>query len=67
MQEADMWFLTDDYITVCNFANLDEDNVRMIKEKSLQAFQTKLKNNSTILSTLLDRLFSRFKGENYGD
>ena len=36
------------------------------REKSIKAFKTKLKKNSTILSTLLDRVFSRFKGDNNG-
>ncbi len=66
MQEADDWFKSDDYMTVCSFANIDESNVKMIKEKSIKAFKTKLKKNSTILSTLLDRVFSRFKGDNNG-
>ena len=66
MQEADDWFQSDDYMTVCSFANIDESNVKMIKEKSIKAFKTKLKKNSTILSTLLDRLFSRFRGDNNG-
>ena len=66
MQEADDWFMSDDYMTVCDFANLEQSNVKMIKEKSITAFKTKLNKNSTILSTLLDRLFSRFKGGNDG-
>lgn len=67
MQEADNWFMSDDYMTVCDFANMEKSNVKMIKEKSIKAFKTKLKNNSTILSTLLDRIFSRFKGDNNGN
>ena len=67
MQEADNWFMSDDYMTVCDFANIDKSNVKMIKEKSIIAFKTKLKKNSTILSTLLDRVFSRFKGDNNGN
>ena len=67
MQEADDWFSSDDYMTVCSFANIDDSNVKMIKEQSIKAFKTKLKKNSTILSTLLDRLFSRFKGDNNGN
>ena len=66
MHEADDWFMSDDYMTVCDFADMEQSNVKMIKEKSIQAFKTKLKNNSTILSTLLDRIFSRFKGDNNG-
>ena len=66
MQEADDWFMSDDYMTVCDFADMEQSNVKMIKEKSIKAFKTKLKKNSTILSTLLDRLFSRFRGDNNG-
>ena len=66
MQEADNWFMSDDFMSVCDFASIDESNVKMIKEKSIKAFKTKLKKNSTILSTLLDRLFSRFRGDNNG-
>tara|TARA_R100000655_G_C2999360_1_gene194129 strand:+ start:6127 stop:6444 length:318 start_codon:yes stop_codon:yes gene_type:complete len=66
MQEADSWFMSDDFMSVCDFASIDESNVKMIKEKSIKAFKTKLKKNSTILSTLLDRVFSRFKGDNNG-
>ena len=66
MQEADNWFMSDDFMSVCDFASIDESNVKMIKEKSIKAFKTKLKKNSTILSTLLDRVFSRFKGNNNG-
>ena len=67
MQEADNWFMSDDFMSGCDFASIDESNVKMIKEKSIKAFKTKLKKNSTILSTLLDRLFSRFKGDNDGN
>ena len=31
------------------------------------SIKTKLKKNSTILSTLLDRIFTRFKGDNNGN
>ena len=67
MQEADNWFSSDDYMTVCDFAGIDETNVNTIKKQSVKAFKTKLKKNSTMLSTLLDRLFSRFKGGNNGN
>ena len=66
MQEADNWFMSDDFMSGCDFASIDESNVKMIKEKSIQAFKTKLKRNSTSLSTLLDRIFNRFKGGNNG-
>ena len=62
MREADDWFKSDDYMLVCDFANMEVTDVRMIKEKSIKAFHSKLKKNSTILSTLLDRLFGRFIG-----
>ena len=62
MQEADDWFKSNDYMLVCDFANMEVTDVRMIKEKSIKAFHSKLKKNSTILSTLLDRLFGRFIG-----
>lgn len=67
MQEADDWFKSDDYMLVCDFANMEVDDVRMIKEKSIRAFHLKLKKNSTILSTLLDRLFGRFIGGKDGE
>ena len=62
MREADDWFKSDDYMLVCDFANMEVTDVRMIKSKSIQAFHSKLKKNSTILSTLLDRVFGRFIG-----
>ena len=67
MQEADDWFKSDDYMLVCDFANMEVTDVRMIKEKSIKAFHSKLKKNSTILSTLLDRLFGRFIGGKDGE
>ena len=62
MQEADEWFKSDDCMLVCDFAKMEVTDVRMIKSKSIQAFHSKLKKNSTILSTLLDRVFGRFIG-----
>ena len=67
MQEADDWFKSEDYMLVCDFADMEVSNVRMIKSKSVKAFHSKLKKNSTILSTLLDRVFGRFLGGNYGE
>ena len=67
MQEADDWFKSDNHMLVCDFANMEVSNVRMIKSKSIQAFHSKLKQNSTILSTLLDRLFGRFIGGKDGE
>ena len=67
MREADDWFKSDDYMLVCDFANMEVTDVRMIKEKSIKAFHSKLKKNSTILSTLLDRLFGRFIGGKDGE
>ena len=66
MQEADDWFMSDDFMSVCDFASIDNTNVNTIKKQSVKAFKGKLKRNSTMLSTLLDRLFSRFKGGNNG-
>ena len=67
MREADDWFKSDDYMLVCDFANMEVTDVRMIKSKSIQAFHSKLKKNSTILSTLLDRVFGRFIGGKDGE
>lgn len=67
MQEADNWFKSDDFMLVCDFANMEETEVQMIKSKSIQAFHSKLKKNSTILSTLLDRVFGRFIGGKDGE
>ena len=66
MREADDWFGSEDYMLVCDFADMEESEVHSIKRKSLKAFHTKLKKNSTILSTLLDRIFGRFTGGKHG-
>jgi len=67
MQEADDWFKSDYHMIVCDFANMEVSDVRMIKSKSIQAFHSRLKKNSTILSTLLDRVFAIFIGGKDGE
>lgn len=66
MREANDWFGSEDYMLVCDFAQMEESEVHSIKRKSLDAFHNKLKKNSTILATLLDRIFARFTGGKNG-
>jgi len=62
MQEADNWFKSDDFVLVCDFADIVHSEVLDIKRKAVVAFHSVLKQNSTILSTLLDRILMRFTG-----
>ena len=62
MQEADSWFGSDDFMLICDFADMVHTEVLKIKRKAVVAFHSLLKQNSTILSTLLDRVLMRFTG-----
>ena len=62
MQEADSWFGSDDFMLICDFANMVHTEVLKIKRKAVVEFHSVLKQNSTILSTLLDRILMRFTG-----
>ena len=62
MQEADSWFKSDDFMLICDFADMIYSEVLDIKRKAVEAFHSVLKQNSTILSTLLDRVLMRFTG-----
>ena len=62
MQEADSWFGSDDFMLICDFADMVHTEVLKIKRKAVVAFHSVLKQNSTILSTLLDRVLMRFTG-----
>ena len=62
MKEADNWFGSDDFMLICDFADMVHTEVLKIKRKAVVAFHAVLKQNSTILSTLLDRVLMRFTG-----
>ena len=62
MQEADNLFKSDDFMLICDFADMVHTEVLKIKRKAVVAFHSVLKHNSTILSTLLDRVLMRFTG-----
>ena len=62
MQEADSWFGSDDFMLICDFADIVHSEVLDIKRKAVAAFHSVLKQNSTVLSTLLDRVLMRFTG-----
>ena len=59
--EAESWFnQKDDYEEVCSYANMDSDNVFELKENAKRYFQNSSEEKSTLLSALLDRVFSRY-------
>jgi|TARA_Y100001951_G_scaffold15286_1_gene10455 uncharacterized protein YozE (UPF0346 family) len=61
--EAESWFNhTDDYEEVCSFANMQTDNVFELKENAKKYFKNSSEERSTLLSALLDRVFSRYHG-----
>ena len=62
MQEADSWFKSDDFMLICDFADMIYSDVLDIKRKAVEAFHSVLKQNSTTLSSLLDRVLMRFTG-----
>ena len=62
MQEADSWFESDDFMLICDFADMVHTEVLDIKRKAVVAFHSVLEQNSTILSSLLDRVLMRFTG-----
>ena len=62
MQEADSWFGSDDFMLICDFADMVHTEVLDIKRKAVVAFYSVLEQNSTILSSLLDRVLMRFTG-----
>ena len=61
--EAESWFNNQDEIkSVCSFANMQVDNVVEIKENAKKYFKDSSGERSTLLSALLDRVFSRYYG-----
>jgi len=59
--EAESWFNNKDEIQyVCSFANMQVDNVVEIKENAKKYFKDSSGERSTLLSALLDRVFSRY-------
>lgn len=63
IREAEQWFKSDDFMLICDFANIIHTEVLNIKRRAVEAFYSVLKQNSTILSALLDRVLLRYKGE----
>ena len=60
--EAESWFnLKDDLETICNYADINSDNVFEIKENAKKYFTESSQESSTLLSALLDRVFTRYK------
>ena len=47
---------------ICDFADMVHTEVLDIKRKAVVAFYSVLEQNSTILSSLLDRILMRFTG-----
>ena len=59
--EAESWFNNkDDYEEVCNYANIQPHNVFELKENAKRYFKNSSEERSTLLSALLDRVFSRY-------
>jgi|TARA_B100001964_G_C14143002_1_gene558329 hypothetical protein len=62
--EAESWFNDyNDYEQVCSFANMEPDNVLELKENAKKYFKDSSEERSTLLSALLDRVFSRYYGQ----
>ena len=60
--EAESWFnLKEDFYLICDYANIEPDNVVEIKERAKRYFTNSKDESSTLLSALLDRLFTRYK------
>jgi len=60
--EAESWFnLKEDFYQICDYANIEPDNVVEIKERAKRYFTNSKDESSTLLSALLDRLFTRYK------
>tara|TARA_Y100000361_G_scaffold151312_1_gene168509 strand:+ start:788 stop:1114 length:327 start_codon:yes stop_codon:yes gene_type:complete len=59
--EAESWFnnLDQQYELVCSFADMAPDTVIEFKERAKKYFKNSSGERSTLLSALLDRLFSR--------
>tara|TARA_R110002020_G_scaffold323941_1_gene539739 strand:- start:1380 stop:1703 length:324 start_codon:yes stop_codon:yes gene_type:complete len=61
--EAESWFNNKDELQyVCSYANMEADNVFEIKENAKKYFKDSSGERSTLLSALLDRVFSRYYG-----
>jgi len=61
--EAESWFNNKDELQyVCSYANMEADNVFEIKENAKKYFKDSYGERSTLLSALLDRVFSRYYG-----
>ena len=59
--EAESWFNNkDDYDEVCSYANIQPHNVFELKENAKRYFKDSSEERSTLLSALLDRVFSRY-------
>jgi len=59
--EAESWFNNkDDYEEVCSYANIQPHNVFELKENAKRYFKDSSEERSTLLSALLDRVFSRY-------
>ena len=61
--EAESWYnKRDEFELVCDFANMNPDNVFELKENAKKYFKNSSEERSTLLSALLDRLLKRFYG-----
>jgi len=59
--EAERWFnIKTDFYEVCNFANMQPNDVYEIKENAKRYFKNSSEERSTLLSALLDRLLQRY-------
>ena len=60
--EAESWFnLKEDLETICDYADINSNNVIEIKENAKNYFTNSCQERSTLLSDLLDRAFTRYK------
>ena len=61
--EAESWFNNKDELQyVCSYANMEPDNVFEIKENAKKYFKDSSGERPTLLSALLDIVFSRYYG-----
>ena len=60
--EAESWFNQKYYFEeICDYANIQPHNVYELKENAKQYFKDSSEERSTLLSALLDRVFSRYR------
>ena len=66
--EAESWYNKchepeSDFEQVCEFANMNPDNVFELKENAKRYFKYSSEEKSTLLSALMDRVLRRYNGK----